>query len=109
SELKPMLDELADRAAIPIPRLYVVACPQPNSFAVGRTPRRAVIVVTDGLLSLLEPTEIRAVLAHELTHISCRDTQASSIAGATTSAIFSTAVLARRLVRRRGTERADGS
>ena len=47
SELNMMLDELADRATMPVPRLYVVACPQPNSFAVGRTPRRAAIVVTD--------------------------------------------------------------
>jgi heat shock protein HtpX len=108
-ELNAMLEDLADRAAIRVPLLYVVACPQPNSFAVGPTPRRATIVVTDGLLSLMEPAEIRAVLAHELTHISRRDTQASSIAGATASVIFSVGVLARRLVRRPGSESPDGS
>jgi heat shock protein HtpX len=108
SELNTMLRELADRAAICVPRLYVVACPQPNSFAVGRTPRHAAIVVTEGLMSLLEPAEIRAVLAHELTHISRRDTLVSSMAGATAIVIFSVAVLARRLARCRGAKIPDG-
>lgn len=108
SELNTMVHELADRTAIRVPRLYVVACPQPNSFAVGRNPRHAAIVVTDGLLSLLEPAEIFAVLAHELTHISRRDTRVSTMAGATASVIFSIVAMARRLARCRGAEIPDG-
>jgi heat shock protein HtpX len=108
SELNTMLDELSRRAAIPAPRLYVVQSPQPNAFAIGRTKRHAAIVVTEGLFSLLEPSEVRAVLAHELTHICRRDTLVSSIAGATASTIFSVAELARRRVRRSGPRGREG-
>lgn len=80
-----MLAELSRQAAIPPPRLYVAPSPQPNAFAVGRTPKHAAIVVTEGLLSLLEASEVRAVLAHELTHIRRGDTLVTSMAGATAS------------------------
>ena len=91
-----MLAELSGRAAMPSPRLYVAPNPQPNAFAIGRTPRHAAIVVTEGLLSLLEPTEIRAVLANELTHIRRRDTLVTSMAGATASGVICAAALWKR-------------
>jgi heat shock protein HtpX len=109
SELKTMLDELAGRAGLPVPRLYVVPNPQPNAFAIGRTQRHAAIVVTEGLLSLLEASEIRAILAHEMAHIRRRDTRLTSLAGATASAIFSVAELAGRLGRRSVSRRREGS
>ena len=91
-----MLAELSRRAAMPPPQLYVAPNPQPNAFAIGRTPRRAAIVVTEGLLSLLEPAEVRAVLAHELAHIRRRDTLVTSIAGATAGEVLGAAALLRR-------------
>ena len=88
-----MLFELSRQAAMPPPQLYVTPNPQPNAFAIGRTPSSAAIVVTEGLLSLLEPTEIRAVLAHELTHIRRRDTLVTSMAGAAASGVLGAAAL----------------
>ena len=81
SPIHAMLGQLSRRAAIPPPLLYVAPSPQPNAFAIGRSPRHAAIVVTEGLLSLLESTEVQAVLAHELTHIRRRDTLVTSMAG----------------------------
>ena len=83
-----MVAELSSRAAMAPPRCYVAPISQPNAFAVGRTPHHAAIVVTEGLLSLLEPTEIRAVLAQELIHIRRRDTLATSMVGATASHVI---------------------
>jgi heat shock protein HtpX len=102
--LDKSLADLSLRAAIPTPRCYVVSCPQPNAFSVGRSPRHASVVVTDGLLSLLEPAEIRAVLAREVVHIRRRDTFMTTVAGAVLSQIFGAISLARTYVppRRRG-------
>jgi heat shock protein HtpX len=91
-----MLVELSRRAAMSPPRLYVAPNPQPNAFAIGRTPSRASIVVNEGLLSLLEPAEVRAVLAHELAHIRRRDTLVTSMAGATASGVLGAVALLRR-------------
>ena len=95
TELDTMLTELSFRAAIPTPRCYVTPSPQPNAFAIGRTPRHAAIVVTEGLLSLLDPAEIRAVLAHELMHIRRRDTLMTAMAGAALSEVFAVVELTR--------------
>jgi heat shock protein HtpX len=94
--ISTVLTELSRRAAIPPPRFYVVSSPQPNAFAAGRTPGNAAIVVTEGLLSLLEPREVQAVLAHELIHIRRRDTLVTSMAGATASGAFAIAELVKR-------------
>jgi heat shock protein HtpX len=96
-----MVAELSSRAAIPPPRCYVAPIPQPNAFAVGRSPKHAAIVVTEGLLSLLEPPEIRAVLALELIHICRRDTLTTSVVGATASRVVAGAERVRRTCRRR--------
>jgi heat shock protein HtpX len=86
--LPTVLGQLSRKAGIPSPQLYVVPIPQPNAFAVGRSSRHAAIVVTEGLVSLLEPAEVRAVLAHELAHICRRDTLGTSIAGSMASGVY---------------------
>lgn len=85
--LHAMLDELAARAAIPAPRLYLTPEAQPNAFATGRDPRHGVVAVAAGLLATLSPRELRGVLAHELAHIKNRDVLVATIAGAMASAL----------------------
>lgn len=85
--LHALVEELADRAGIPVPRLAIVADPTPNAFATGRNPSRAVVAVTEGLLRLVSPRELRGVLAHELAHVRNRDTLVASIAAAAATAI----------------------
>jgi heat shock protein HtpX len=92
--LRSMLADLSLRAGIPTPRFYVTQNAQPNAFAVGRNPSRAAIVVTEGLLSLLEPAEIRAVLARELVQIRRGDTVMTSMVGAALSVVFAAIELA---------------
>lgn len=85
--LHAMVRELADRAGLPMPRVAVVSDPTPNAFATGRNPKRAVVAVTEGLLQLTNPRELRGVLAHELAHVANRDTLIASIAAAGATAI----------------------
>ncbi len=85
--LEAMVCELAPRAHLPPPRLYLSPSPQPNAFTTGRSPKHAVVVVTEGLLALLEPAEVRAVLAHELAHIGRRDTLLTAVAAAVATAV----------------------
>jgi len=85
--LHAMVADLAGRAGIPVPRLAIVADPTPNAFATGRNPQRAVVAVTEGLLRLVDPRELRGVLAHELAHVRNRDTLVASIAAAAATAV----------------------
>ena len=85
--LHRMVAELADRAGLPMPRVCVIPSDQPNAFATGRTPRHGVVAVTEGLLRLLTPRELRGVLAHELAHIQNRDTLIATLAAVMASAI----------------------
>ena len=90
--LKEACAELAGRAGIPTPRLYVVPHEQsPNAFATGRSPDKGVVAVTAGLLRHLSQREVRAVVAHEIGHIANRDTLTSSIAATLAGAISSLA------------------
>jgi heat shock protein HtpX len=86
-ELYAAVAELSIRAGIPPPRLYLVPSEQPNAFATGRNPARAVVALTQGLLEGMPPEQTRAVLAHELAHIRNRDVLVSSIAAAIAGAI----------------------
>ncbi|WP_457571943.1 zinc metalloprotease HtpX [Desulfovulcanus sp.] len=78
--------ELAERANIPMPRIYLIPQDTPNAFATGRGPNHAVVAVTRGILNLLSPEELKGVLAHEIGHIRNRDiliqTVAATLAGA---------------------------
>jgi heat shock protein HtpX len=78
--LRDDVSDLATRAGIPTPRLYLMDTPSPNAFATGRSPSRGVVAVTTGLLQTLDRREIRGVLAHEIGHIAHRDTLISAVA-----------------------------
>ena len=82
-----MVRELTERGGLPMPKLAVVPDPNPNAFATGRSPGRAVVAVTEGLLHLTDPRELRGVIAHELGHVAHRDTLIASIAAAGATAI----------------------
>jgi heat shock protein HtpX len=95
-ELYRLVRELSKDGRLPVPRLYLSPAEQPNSFAVGRGPRSAAICCTEGLLEALDEAELRAVLGHELAHVSGRDVLASTAsAGLATVITFPAAVLAR--------------
>jgi heat shock protein HtpX len=85
-ELHSTLEELAENAGIPKPRLYRSSMKVPNAFATGRSPKKGVVCVTDGLLQQLNDDEVAGVIAHELAHIKNRDTlinaSVATIAGA---------------------------
>jgi heat shock protein HtpX len=79
-ELRATVARLAADAGIPTPRLYLVDRPEPNAFATGRSPSRAAVAVTTGLLALLDRRQLEGVLAHELMHVRNRDTLVGTIA-----------------------------
>lgn len=86
-ELHSMVAELARRAAIPIPRIYVIPEAAPNAFATGRNPRHAAVAVTEGIMQALSHDELMAVLAHELGHVRNRDILVGTIAATMAGAI----------------------
>lgn len=79
-DLHAMVGRLAQLADLPKPRVAVVPSPVPNAFATGRDPQHAVVAATEGLLERLEPEEVEAVLAHEITHIRNRDVAVITLA-----------------------------
>ncbi len=89
--LHQIVEELAARAGIPKPRVCIVPEEAPNAFATGRNPENAVVAVTDGIMRLLSPQELRGVIAHEIGHIVNRDILIQTIAGVMASAIVTLA------------------
>jgi heat shock protein HtpX len=86
-ELFQMVGELAARAGLPMPRVYLMDNPQPNAFATGRNPQHAAVAATTGLLQVLSRDEIAGVLAHELAHIKHHDTLTMTITATIAGAI----------------------
>lgn len=89
-----MVEELAHNAGIPKPRIYVVPEQVPNAFATGRSPQHAVVAVTEGILRILQPDELRGVLAHEIAHIANRDILIQGIAAVLASVVMMLANMA---------------
>lgn len=85
---------LADRAGIPVPRLYIIPGDAPNAFATGRSPDKASVAVTRGLLQEMSHEELTGVLGHELSHVANRDTLIMTIAGTLAGALSMLADLA---------------
>ena len=84
------VEDLTQRAGLPMPRLFVIPSEQPNAFATGRSPKHAAVAVTQGLMHLLPREEVRGVLAHELAHVKNRDVLVTTVAamiGAAISAV----------------------
>lgn len=81
-----IVHQLASRAGLPMPKVYLIESPHPNAFATGRNPEHAAVAATTGLLGMLDRDEVAAVMAHELGHIRNRDTlimtMTATIAGA---------------------------
>jgi heat shock protein HtpX len=86
-ELVHLVSELASRAGLPMPRVYLMDNPQPNAFATGRNPEHAAVAVTTGLLNTLNHEEVAGVLSHELAHIRNRDTLTMTITATIAGAI----------------------
>ena len=94
-ELYEMVRDLARKAGLPMPRIYVIPEEAPNAFATGRDPDHAVVAVTEGLLRLMDREEIMGVLAHELGHVKNRDILIGSIAATMAGAVMLLANMAR--------------
>src|SRR5689334_15210789 len=86
-DLVHLVADLAHRAALPMPRVYVMDNPQPNAFATGRNPQHAAVAVSTGLLNTLGRDEIAGVIAHELAHVKNRDTLTMTITATIAGAI----------------------
>jgi len=94
-ELHGIVHDIALRAGIPMPRLYIIPDESPNAFATGRNPEHAVVAVTEGILKIMNREELEGVLAHEISHVKNRDILISSIAAALAGVIMMLANMAR--------------
>ncbi|WP_028536788.1 zinc metalloprotease HtpX [Paludibacterium yongneupense] len=86
-EFYSLVAELAGRAGLPMPRVFVIHEEQPNAFATGRDPEHAAVAATTGILRMLEYRELRGVMAHELAHVRHRDTLISTVSATMAGAI----------------------
>lgn len=86
-KLFDMIQDVAMRAEMPMPRVYIMDSPQPNAFATGRSPKHAAVAVTTGIRQLLTDRELFGVLGHEMAHVKNRDILTSSVVATVASAI----------------------
>ena len=82
-----LVERLAGRAGLPMPRVYIIPDDSPNAFATGRNPGHAAVAATEGILRVLTPDELEGVMAHELAHVKNRDILISTIAATLAGAI----------------------
>jgi heat shock protein HtpX len=83
-----IVSRLADRAGLPMPRVYTIPQPSPNAFATGRNPQHAAVAATEGILRILSDEELEGVIGHELSHVRHRDILISSVAATLAAAIM---------------------
>src|SRR5262245_23269120 len=88
NRLYQIVQRLAARAGLPMPRVYVIPQASPNAFATGRNPEHAAVAATEGILQILGDSELEGVIAHELAHVRHRDILSSSIAATLAAAIM---------------------
>ena len=86
-ELYGIVRRLAQKAEIPMPKVYIMEQDQPNAFATGRNPKHAAVAVTTGIMRILSQEELQGVIGHELTHVKHRDILISTIAATIAGAI----------------------
>ncbi len=94
-ELHQIVEELAREAGVPKPRVYIIPTDSPNAFATGRNPEHAAVAVTQGILRLMTPTELKGVLGHEMSHVLHRDILIQTVAATLAGAIMILADMAR--------------
>lgn len=94
-ELVSLVRSLSQRARLPMPKVWIVPSPAPNAFATGRNPEHAAVAVTEGLLQIMNRDQLEGVLAHELGHITNRDTLISAVAATLAGVIMMLANMAR--------------
>lgn len=93
-QLHGIVAELARRAELPMPKVYIIETEQPNAFATGRSPERAAVAATTGLMRILNRQELAGVMAHELAHIKNRDTLTMTVTATIAGAISALANMA---------------
>ena len=94
-ELYDTVRDLARKADLPMPRVYIMAQETPNAFATGRNPEHAAVAVTTGIMKILDRNELSGVIAHELSHIQNRDTLIGTVAATMAGAVVMVATVAR--------------
>src|SRR5207237_5856493 len=86
--LYQIVERLARRAGLPMPRVYIIPQPSPNAFATGRNPEHAAVAATEGILQVLNDDELEGVISHELSHVKHRDILISSVAATLAAAVM---------------------
>jgi len=92
--LYQMTQRLAQKAGLPMPKVYIIPDSSPNAFATGRNPQHAAVAATEGIMQVLAPHELEGVIAHELAHVRHRDILISSVAATIAAAVMMVARLA---------------
>ncbi len=108
-ELYQIVKRLAEKAQLPMPKVYTIPEQVPNAFATGRDPQHAAVAATEGLLKILTPQEIEGVLAHEMSHVRHHDILISSVASVFAGAIAMLGNMARTHTRNNNNGRDNGA